>query len=460
MYVSLRSSNKGRFTFTPAQVLALGFAGLILIGSLLLWMPFVQEPGKSISYLDALFTAASSVCITGLLVVDISSQFNIIGELIVLALVQVGGLGIMTFSALMFLLMGKRLTLRDRLVIKEALGSFSIAGVVRLTRNIILTTLGIEAVGVLLFSLIFAADLPLPQALYWGLFHGVSAFNNAGIALTSNSLQPFAGSPLVLLLFGTLITMGGIGFFVLQDLWQNWRRRECLSLHTRIVLRVTFWFLIIGTLLILVLEWSNPSTLGPMPWYHKIVNAWFMALAPRSSGFETVPTGSMLDATLLVTIVLMFIGAAPGGTGGGIKITTFTLLLLVVRATASGVDEIRVMGRRLARDLVDKALTITVISLSLVLTMAGLLLVSENAALRDPTNPVAFINVLFEVVSAFGTVGLSTGMTASLSPLGRLLIAVTMFIGRVGPLTIATALAQRKKTRTPLHYPEDRVMIG
>ncbi|HEY8347417.1 MAG TPA: TrkH family potassium uptake protein [Symbiobacteriaceae bacterium] len=459
MYLPLRSP-KRRLSFTPAQVLVLGFAGLSFVGSLLLWAPFSQEPGRHISYLDALFTATSATCVNGLAVVDTASQFSTTGELIILALIQAGGLGIMTLSALMFMLMGKRITLRERLMMQEALGSFSIAGVVRLTRNIILTTLGIEAVGVLLLALRFALEYPLAKAWYWGLFLGISAYNNAGFDVTSVSLRSFSRDPFVLFVIGMLITLGGIGYMVLEDLWRNRHRRDNLSLHTRLVVRVTLWIIGVGTLLLLALEWGNPNTFGNLPWYHKIVNAWFAAVTPRSGGFESVPTGMMLDASLLVTMIIMFVGASPGGTGGGIKTTTFAMLGLVVRKTARGMEEIQVMDRQLPRDLVDKALTITVIVLALVITGTGILLVTEGPSMRDPAHPVTFIQILFEVISAVGNVGLSTGLTPRLSPIGRVLIIVMMFIGRVGPLTMATALAQRKSARSPLHYPEDRVMIG
>jgi len=459
MYKSL-TSVKRRFSFTPAQVLVLGFGVLIFAGSLLLWAPFSQEPGRSISYLDALFTATSAVCVTGLVVVDTASQFSAVGELILLALIQAGGLGIMTLSVLIFMLVGRRISLEERLMIKEALGSFSIAGVVRLSRNIILATLGIEAAGALLLTLRFLTDYPLPQAIYWGLFHAVSAFNNAGFDLTSASLRPFASDPFILFVIGILVTLGGIGFPVMNDLWRYWRRREHLSLQTRIVLRVTAGVIGLGTLLFLVLEWANPNTFGPMPWYDKVVNAWFAAVTPRTAGFESVPTGALVDASLMIMILVMFIGASPGGTGGGIKTTTFMVLGLVVHATASGADEVRLLGRRLSKDVVDRAITVAVISMALVFSMATLLLVSETAALEDPLNPLSFIDLLFEVVSAFSTVGLTTGVTPHLSPLGRVLVMITMFVGRVGPLTIATALAQRQKVRSALHYPEEKVMIG
>lgn len=448
-----------RLSFTPSQVLVIGFALLILLGGFLLWLPFSQAPGHQISFLDALFMATSAVCVTGLVVVDTATHFSQTGQWIVLGLIQAGGLGIMTLSALMLLLIGKRINLGERLVMQEALGSFSLAGVVRLTRNVILATLAIEAAGAVALTIRFLFQYPWKKALYWGIFHAVSAFNNAGFDLTSENARYFSKDPFVLFVLGTMIILGGIGFFVMQDVWHN-RRWGKLSLHTRVALKVTAWLIVIGTLLFLAFEWSNPNTFGHFGWFDKVVNAWFAAVTPRTAGFESVFTGNLRDVSLLLTIILMFIGASPGGTGGGIKTTTFAMLALVVRATARGADEIQIMGRRLSRDLIAKAVTITALAAALVLTMTGLLLLTETAALTNPENPISAIKVAIEVVSAFGTVGLTAGLTPQLSILGRILIILLMYIGRVGPLTMAVALAKRKTERSPIHFPEDRVMIG
>ncbi len=445
------------FQLTPSQALVLGFAALILIGTILLSLPVAHESGEPFSVVDALFTATSAVCVTGLVVVDTATQFSTFGEWVILLLIQAGGLGIMTLSALMFLLIGKRISLRERLLMQQALGSFSIAGVVRLTRSIIITTFVIELIGAVLLAAYWSFQMPPGRALYWGLFHAVSAFNNAGFDLTSASMRPFARDPFVLGVIALLFILGGLGFLVMEDIWRN-RRWERLSLHSRLVLRLMALLLVGPTLLILAFEWSNPATLGGLPWYHKIVNAFFAAATPRTAGFESVRTGLMTDASLLLTIILMFIGANSGGTGGGIKTTTFSMVALTIRATALGRDEIQVMGRRLPRDLVDKAVAISAIAMGLIMTLTGVLLVTEVAALATPE--ISFLSVLFEAVSAFGTVGLSTGLTPELSLAGRLALTVVMFVGRVGPLTMAVALAQRKAQRAPIHYPEDRVMIG
>lgn len=448
-----------RFQFTPSQVLVLGFAALILIGTVLLRLPIAHEPGYSFTWVDALFTSTSAVCVTGLIVVDTATHFSTFGELVILGLIQAGGLGIMTLSALILLLIGKRVGLQERLLMQEALGSFSIAGVVRLTRNIIITSFAIEAIGAALLTVRWLFQLPPGKAIYWGIFHSISAFNNAGFDVTTASLRPFAKDPWVLAVISLLIILGGIGFPVMEEVWRtrNWDR---LSLHSRLAIKMTVGLLAVGTVLFLLTEWSNSQTFGALPWYHKVTNAFFAAVTPRTAGYESIMTGRLRDVSILLTIVLMFVGASPGGTGGGIKTTSFSMLMLMVRTVAMGKDEVEIMGRRIPRDLVDKAVVITAIALALTISVAGILMVTEGAVLADPESGITFSDVVFEVFSAFGTVGLSTGLTGLLSAAGKILITLTMFVGRVGPMTMAVALAQRKNVRSPIHYPEDRVMIG
>jgi len=448
-----------RFSLTPAQVLVIGFASLILVGAIVLMLPISLEPGNKLSFIDALFTATSAVCVTGLIVVDTATYFSTFGEIVIILLIQMGGLGIMSTSAIMFLALGKRISLQERLLMQEALGSFSISGVVRLTRNILLVTFTIEGLGALFLTLRFLQYYPWQKALYMGIFHSISAFNNAGFDLTSASLRVFNQDPFILVVIGGLISLGSLGFQVIEDIWRK-RSWEKFNLQTKIVLRVTALLIAVPTVLFLLVEYANPATFGPLPWVHKFFNALFAAITPRTAGFESVPTGMLANASLLLTIILMYIGASPGGTGGGIKTTTFTMIALTVRGSATGSEEIQIMGRRLPKDLLDKSVTIAAIAMALVLTVTGLLLVTERKAVDNPAIPISFIDVMFETVSAFGTVGLTTGLTPSLTVPGRLLITLTMFIGRVGPLTMAVALAQRKTARAHIYYPEERVMIG
>jgi trk system potassium uptake protein TrkH len=312
----------------------------------------------------------------------------------------------------------------------------------------------IEAAGALLLTLRFLADQAPSTALYWGVFHAVSAFNNAGFDLTSASLRPYAGDGLILSVVGGLIILGGLGFPVLADLWRQRAHWARLTLHTRVVLHVTTWALGVSTLLYLAIEWGNPETFGPLPVPAKLLNALFAAITPRTAGFESVPTGAFHSATLLLTMALMFVGASPGGTGGGIKTTTLAMIALTVRRIAKGEGEIQLMGRRFSQALAEKAFTVLAIASAFVLGAFALLLITESH------NPVAtFEKVLFEAISAFGTVGLTAGLTPTLTVPGRILITLLMFVGRVGPLTLVVALANRAR-KAPISYPEDRVMIG
>lgn len=445
--------------FTPPQALAVGFALLILIGTVLLALPVSHAPGQRVALSDAFFMATSAVCVTGLAVVDVSTTFSTFGEIVILLLVQAGGLGIMSLSAMMFLLTGRRIGLQERLMMQEALGFFSIAGVVRLTRTIITATLAVEAVGAALLFLRFRAYYPTGQALYFGIFHAVTAFNNAGFDLTSHSLRLFQRDPAVLLVIAGLILMGGMGFVVLQDMWRQ-IRWERFSLQTKLVLVVTGLLVGAATLLVLALEYANPATLGALPFPEKLLNAFFTAVTFRTAGFESIPTASMAHAALLVAMVLMFIGGSPGGTGGGIRTTTFAVIFLAVRSTVRGAADIQAMGRRLPRELLDRAIAIAAMALAVIIVVGGLLLVTERHLVAEPGNPFTVADVLFESTSAFTTMGLSTGVTPHLSLPGRLLLTLTMYVGRIGPLTAAVALAQRRRERVHIDYPEERVMIG
>lgn len=436
---------------SPARVLVLGFAAVIALGTLLLLIPAATAPGRETDLLTALFTATSATCVTGLVVVDTATHWSWLGHLIIVLLIQVGGLGIMTMSTFFALLIGKRVTLRERLVIQEALGHPTLAGIVRLVRLVLLTTALCEGAGMLLLFVQWVGRYPVPRALALAAFHSVSAFNNAGFDLFSVSLQPFVEDAGVVLTMAALIITGGIGFIVLADLWSMRRNHRRVTLHTCVVLRVTALLIVFGTLFILVLEWANPLTLGPLSLKGKVLAAFFQAVTPRTAGFNVVPTGGLTVPTLLLTIVFMFIGASPGGTGGGIKTTTFASLVLAVWATVRGYPEIVVRDRRLPWEVVRRALAITFISLTLVVVVSmALSLVEEEQ----------YLPLLFEATSAFGTVGLSTGVTPDLSAPGRVLVILTMFAGRVGPLTLAIALAKRNRPLPPVQYLEEKVAVG
>ena len=441
----------------PARVLALGFAGVILLGSLLLSLPFAWEPGRRVAYLDALFTATSAVCVTGLVVVNTAETFSTAGELIILTLIQVGGLGIMTMSTLFAILVGKRITFRERLLIQESLGQPSPAGMVRLVLYVASVTAAFELVGATLLTLYWwlAYDMPFGLAAYRGLFHAVSAFNNAGFDVFDSrrpSLERFVGDPVITLVIGGLIVAGGLGFTVLADLGRRLvHRRHRLSLHTRLVLGTTAALLVLGTVLVAAGEWSNPATMGALPAGRKLWAAFFHSISPRTAGFNMLPMAELTSLTVLTTILLMFVGGSPAGTAGGIKTTTLALLLATVRATIRGEDELVLMERRIPTLVVAKALALAVIAAGLVLAVTVAMLLWDHHSLEA---------TIFEVVSAFGTVGLTLGITPDLSPVGKVLILLTMYAGRVGPLTLAVALTQRGRRPRALRYPEERVLVG
>ncbi|MGE7269940.1 TrkH family potassium uptake protein [Brevibacillus panacihumi] len=441
-----------RFSPDPPKVLVIGFIVIILIGSILLSFPIATQDGEGLPWLDALFTSTSATCVTGLVVVDTGSTFTWFGQLVILSLIQVGGLGFMTFATFFALILGKRVSLKKRMLLQESLNHLSIQGIVRLARRILIFTVIIEGVGGVLLSLRFAYDMPLGRAIYFGFFHAISNFNNAGFDLMGEfkSLTDYAEDPLVTLVVAGLITLGGIGFIVMNELFE-YRMTRRLSLHTKVVLTMSAILLVAGTLLILFFEWKNPKTIQPLGATGKFLASFYQAVTPRTAGSNTLNIPDLTHPTLLLTIYLMFIGASPGSTGGGIKTTTTATLLGAVWSQIKGKEDVSFFRHRIVHDLVYKALTVTVAGLLLVTCITMCLTITEQGA--------DFFMILFEATSAFGTVGLSMGLTPELSPLGRILIIFTMFAGRVGTLTIAFALA-RKRRKDHYQYPKGKLMIG
>jgi trk system potassium uptake protein TrkH len=440
----------------PSQFLVMGFGVVILLGSILLSLPAASADGLGVRYIDALFTATSATCVTGLVVVDTATTYSLLGQVVVLALIQVGGLGFMAMATMMALVLGRRITLRGRLFLQESLNQFTMAGLVRLTRYLFLTTVIVEGIGAIILCLRFSAQFPLGQSVYYGIFHSVSAFCNAGFDLFGTVTGPFTSltrwgsDPVIVLTIGALIVTGGLGFPVIVELAGHHRGNR-LSLHTKLVLRVTGILLLAGTLAVLGLELSNPASLKPLTWGGKLLGAVFQGITPRTAGFNTLDIGKLRDGTLFVMIVLMFIGASPSSTGGGIKTTTFGVLLAAIISTARGRSDVEMHERRLPPDDIMKAMTIATLAMGLVTGVTLVLSVTENAR---------FLELLFETTSAFGTVGLTMGITPSLSDIGRIFIMATMFMGRVGPLTVMMALAQRKRQPSTVHLAEERVLIG
>ncbi|SHK02421.1 TrkH family potassium uptake protein [Desulforamulus aeronauticus] len=438
------------FLSHPSRVLVTGFAAVILLGVFLLMLPISSASGQPTGFLTALFTATSATCVTGLVVVDTGTYWSTFGHVVIISLIQVGGLGFMTMAVLFWLLMGRRVTLRERLLIQESLNVIDLSGLIRLAKKVLLLTLIIELVVALLLTLRFIPDFGYPTGIWYSLFHAISGFNNAGFDLMGGfrSLTGYVEDPIINFAISIDIILGGIGFTVMADLLQ-YRKRQRLSLHTKLALLVTAALLLVGTLVIFLLEFHN--TLQPLSWSGKLWASWFQSVVPRTAGFNSLDLTALRPATLFFMVILMFIGASPGSTGGGIKTTTFALPGLAVFSLARGKEDAELFGRRIPKEQVYKGLAIILLAVSWVVLATLILDVVEKAD---------FLRILFEVVSALATVGSTAGLTPTLSDTGRIVIIITMFLGRVGPLTVAYALSTRQRRKQQFRYAEERIIIG
>lgn len=429
----------------------------MLAGSVLLALPAAAAQGHAISYLDALFTAASAICVTGLIVVDSPTAFSPFGHVVILLLIQIGGLGYMTVSTVLAAAIGRSISLQERLTLQEALNADTMEGLVRFAATVLKLTLAFELAGAAVLALRWWGELG-PVALWYGLFHSVSAFNNAGFALWSDSLIRWRADLTVNLVMTGLIICGGLGFFVLTELLRLRRSHMRLSVHTKVVLTASGVLLAGGTLAFLTLEANNPRTLAALPYGERVLAAWFQSVTARTAGFNTIDVGAMTQAGLFLTMALMFIGASPGGTGGGVKTSTFSITVVALWTMVRGDAESTMFRRTISRETVGKAFFICLIAFLVLNGVAGVTLVTEGRGLMA---------TLFETTSAFGTVGLSMGeggapvsLVGFFTPVGKSLMMLMMFVGRVGPLTLAVALAHRATMRPKIRYPEGKVLIG
>ncbi|MGB4502899.1 MAG: TrkH family potassium uptake protein [Dethiobacteria bacterium] len=436
----------------PERFLAGGFIAVILAGSLLLSLPFAYS-GRGHAYVDALFTATSAVCVTGLAVVDTGSFYTLFGQTVVMLLIFIGSLGFMTIATLLHVYLGRRITLRDRLIMREALNLRSMADLGPLVRAVVRMALLFILCGTVLMGLRFIPQMGPARGLFTALFHAVSAFGNAGLDLFGNfeSLTRFPTDYLVNGTIAVLFICGGLGFTVVLEVWQRFSRRSRFSLHAKLVLIITALLLAVATLLILALEYDNPQTMEPLSFGEKLFTAFFTAATPRTAGFSVFNPGFHRMPTLIILLALMFIGASPGSTGGGVKTTTFGVVVLALLSMVRGQQELILFERRIARSDIFKAAAVIGGAIALIFTATFLLSLFEK---ND------FLSLLFETVSAFGTVGLSTGITPALQWPSKLVLIITMFAGRIGPLTMLIALARRQPGKEGLHYPEESVLIG
>ncbi|PFP27577.1 Ktr system potassium transporter B [Bacillus sp. AFS073361] len=434
----------------PAQILVIGFGCLILLGTLLFMLPIATyEEGRGLSFIDALFEATSAVCVTGLAVVDTGTTFTLFGEIVLLCLVQIGGWGFMTTGILLFIILGKKIGLKERLLLQDSLNVFSLSGVVNLVKRIIIITFIVELIGAITLAIRWSFDMPLRKAIYYGIFHSISAFNNAGFGLEPDNLSKWVSDPTVNIMITLLFITGGIGFTVILDLFHKRSFRK-LSLHSKVALFMTLLLNIVGTLIILLSEYNNSGTIGKLSFDDKLWASYFQGVVTRTAGFNTIDIGAMNLSSLVFMMGLMFIGASPGSTGGGIKVTTFAIIILAFWAVVTNRDEVNIFKRRLPWELVNKSLSIVVAGMFFIFLIFFLLTFTEKADMSK---------LLFETISAFGTVGLSANFTPDLSPFGRVLISIMMFIGRLGPLTMAFALLNTRKD-AKVRYAEEKILIG
>ncbi len=436
----------------PPQAVVIGFLGAILLATLLLALPISHAPGVEVTLLEAAFTAVSAVCVTGHIVVDTATVWSPFGHAVIVAFIQIGGLGIMLVASLIGLALLRRVSLRGRMVAGAENRAVTTGDAARLARGIVLSSLIIEAVVAVILTLRFWLSYgdALPTALGRGVFLAISSFNNAGFAPFSDNMIGFATDPVVVLPMSLATILGGLGFPVLLQLRRELRRPLHWSMNTNLVLAMTGLLLVIGTVVIAVFEWSNPATIGELSVGDRILVSFFHSVQARTAGFNSVDIGQMTSETWLSIDVLMFIGGGPAGTAGGIKVTTFAVLLFIIITELRGEGAVNIFGKRLSRAVHREAITITLLSMAAVMSATIALMVITHLDLDV---------LLFEVISAFGTVGLSTGITADLPDSAQIILMLLMFLGRLGPLTLGTALVLRQR-KVLYELPKERPVIG
>lgn len=449
---------KSTSKLNPSQMMVVGFAAVILIGAILLSLPIATQTGERTSFLDSLFTATSAVCVTGLVVVDTATHWNFFGQIVIIILIQTGGLGFMTITTLFSLIVKKRINLKERLLIQESLNQIDLSGLVKLTRYILLMTFVIEGIGALILSTVFIPQFGFIRGSWYSIFHAISAFCNAGFDLMGNvtgpysSLMYYVNNTTITLAISALIILGGLGFPVILDIVKN-KKISKLNMHSKIVLISTSILIVVGMLFIFIVEYKNVGTLGNLSLKGKILASLFQSVTIRTAGFATIDLTILHQATLFIMMIFMFVGASPASTGGGVKTTTIAVLILTVKSFLLGKEDIEVFGRRITSSTVRKSVGIFFVGVLAVLT--GILLI----VLIEPEFDL--LEASFEVVSALATVGLSIGGSPNLTSIGKLLIVIYMFMGRVGLLTIFLALvAKNTVNKQQIRYPEGRIIVG
>lgn len=439
--------------FTYSQISAISFMSIILIGALLLTLPISSRSGEATPFIDALFTSASATCVTGLVVYDTYTHFSLFGQIVILSLIQIGGLGFMIIATLFSLMLKRKIGLKERGMLQESVSTIHIGGIVRLTKHILFGTVIFEAIGAIILSLRFCKDMGLEQGIYNGIFHSVSAFCNAGFDLMgrfepSSSLTLYSGDIVVNLVIMTLIVVGGVGFLVWEDIFTNKLKFCKYRLHTKIVLVVTGVLILVPAIIFYSME--RTKSFAGMATTESWLASFFLSITPRTAGFNTVNIADLSEGSILLTIILMVIGGSPGSTAGGVKTTSFAVIILSLIASIRHTEDINVFNRRLERDVIKKAYDVITIYF-----MCCALAVLLICALQ----PFGLKEVFFEVVSALSTVGMSTGITPDLNSLSKFIITLLMFFGRVGSLSVALVFSE-KKEYIPIRKPIEKISIG
>ena len=442
-------------TLSPMKIIAVVFAGIILLGALLLTLPAASRSGVSCGFRPALFTATSATCVTGLVLYDTYTQWSGFGQLVIISLIQIGGLGFMSAATMFIFFLRKRIGLKQRLVMAQALSVSDMDGIVHLQKTVLKGSFAIEGIGAAILFVRFLPEYGFVQALKWGVFHSISAFCNAGFDIfgcitPGASLMEFQSDPVVLLTLGALVIVGGLGFLVWQDLAERRAFHKC-SVYTRLVLVTTLGLLVIGWAVICLLEWNNPDTLGSMSVGDKLLNGFFQSVTLRTAGFAAIDQALLTDSGKAASMILMLVGGSSGSTAGGLKTVTFVVLLLFLAARARGRSTVCVYKRTIPQSQVLDAMTLA--SLMMGMAYVGAIFISA-------TSPVLFIDALFESVSALATVGLTAGATGNLSIAAQFLIIVYMYFGRVGMLTISLGFLSGDRAEERFRYAQTNLLIG
>lgn len=452
---------KRKIKINPLFQIILGFIAVILVGAFFLCLPISSADGHWLSFLDSIFTSTSAVCVTGLVVVDTALQFSLFGQIVILFLIQIGGLGFITFTTFMFLLAGKKISYGKRIAIQESLNKETTQGTLSLVRNIVLITISIELIGALLLAPSMISAFGWGSGIFNSIFLSISAFCNAGFDKLGTSEIPFASlsafsqNVLVLLPIMFLIILGGIGFVVLFDIRSKAKRQtKKLTPHTRVVLWMTLVLILGGSAIFALCEWNNPNTIGNMSFGNKLVNCFFQSITPRTAGFATFDQAHLTPPSRIITTILMFIGGSPSSTAGGIKTTTLFILFLVIFKNSTEKGDVIYKQRKISRNLIQKCFRVFCVSIALIVLITFLISLVEGHSL-------SFESIFFEVISAISTVGLSVGITPLLAPMSKILIILTMFIGRIGAATLTfSILSTMKKNIEEIEYQEYKIMVG